>query len=298
LKRLPVASAALAARALRDVRAADAPTGPILMCGRAGPLDPLREALLDAPQTDAAAVQLYAVRRLRPDDHEELARAAVVVYGGEVASALDDDTRSDLEVAGSAGRPLIAVLEGADVPEDAVVAAARVHGVRPGSLLLVKSGRFPLGRALRLLAAQAGPAGPGLAARLPALRPHVVSHLIDAAARRNGLVAAAVWVPVADMPVLTAVELRLVLQIAACYGEELDADRAVELLGVLGAGVGLRTIARELLDAVPIAGWIVKGGVAWTGTRALGVAADEYFRRGSPADLTSLRTAAERLRGA
>lgn len=297
MRRIPVASAAMVARALREVKATAAGHGPIVMCGRAGPLDPLRRALLDAPGSDSTAVQLSAVRRLRPDDRDALARGAVVVYGGEVADALDDDTRSDLAVAGAAGRPLIAILEGADVPDEALVDAARVHGVEPGSVLLAKSGRFPLPRALRLIASRSGDAGPALAARLPALRPHVVSHLIDTAARRNGLVAAAVWVPVADMPVLTAVELRLVLQIAACYGQQLDADRAVELLGVLGAGVGLRTIARELLDAVPVAGWIVKGGVAWTGTRALGTAADEYFARGAPADVSSLRTAADRLRG-
>ena len=109
--------------------------------------------------------------------------------------------------------------------------------------------------------------------------------------------AAAVWIPGADLPVLTAVQLRLVLQIGACHGVELSPDRAVELIGVLGAGFGLRTVARELLDLVPVAGWAVKGGVAYGGTRALGRAADEYFTRGAPADLTKVREAAERLRG-
>ena len=45
------------------------------------------------------------------------------------------------------------------------------------------------------------------------------------------------------MPVLTALQLRLVLQIGACYGVELSPDRAVEILGVLGAGYGMRTVA-------------------------------------------------------
>ena len=98
------------------------------------------------------------------------------------------------------------------------------------------------------------------------------------------------------MPALTALQLRLVLQIGACYGVELSPDRAVEILGVLGAGYGMRTVARELLDFIPVAGWAVKGGVAYGGTRALGLAADEYFARGAPADLTKLRTAVEELR--
>jgi uncharacterized protein (DUF697 family) len=296
VKKPGVASAAMAMRAVRDVRAEGDVRGPVRMCGSTAPLEDLRGALLGAPGTDANAVDIYAARRLRPDDGESLGRAAVVVYGAQVVASLDDGTRADLEVVGGAGRPLLAVLEGVDLPDDALLEAARVPGVSPMSVLPSKRGRFPLKRAMRLLAERSGKAGPSLAARLPALRPYVVERLIDTAARRNGLVATAVWIPGADLPVLTAVQLRLVLQIGACHGVELSPDRAVELLGVLGAGFGMRTVARELLDLVPIAGWAVKGGVAHGGTQALGRAADEYFAHGAPADLTKLRTAAERLR--
>jgi uncharacterized protein (DUF697 family) len=284
-------------RALRDVRAESEERGPLRLCGQAAPLRAIERALMDAPGTDSGAVERYAVRRLRPGDVEALARASVVVYGGEVTASLDDETRADLEVVGAAGRPVVVILEGVDVPDDALVEAARVHGVSPASVIPAKRGKFPARRALRLVAERAGAAGPALAARLPALRPYVVERLIDQAARRNGLVAAAVWIPGADLPVLTAVQLRLVLQIAACHGVEVSPDRAVELLGVLGAGFGMRTVARELLDVVPVAGWVVKGGVAYGGTRALGRAADEYFARGAPADVSKLRSAAERLRG-
>jgi uncharacterized protein (DUF697 family) len=291
-----VASAAIAMKAVRDVRAATDVRGPLRMCGSTAPLEELRRALLDAPGTDASAVDVFAARRLRPDDAEALGRAAVVVYGAQVVASLDDGTRADLEVVGSAGRPLLAVLEGVDLPDDALVEAARVPGVSPLSVLPSKRGRFPLRKAMRLLAERAGGAGPSLAARLPAFRPYVVERLIDTAARRTGFVATAVWIPGADMPILTAMQLRLVLQIGACHGVEVSADRAIELLGVLGAGFGMRTVARELLDFVPVAGWAVKGGVAYGGTQALGRAADEYFAHGAPADLTKLRTAAERLR--
>jgi uncharacterized protein (DUF697 family) len=111
------------------------------------------------------------------------------------------------------------------------------------------------------------------------------------------VIAAAVWIPGADLPLLTAVEMRMVLQIGVCYGVEVGPDRAVELLTLLGAGFGLRAAARELLDVVPIAGWVVKGGVAYTGTRALGRAAVEYFERGAPASVAHLREKAEELRG-
>ena len=118
----------------------------------------------------------------------------------------------------------------------------------------------------------------------------MVERVIETAARRNGVIATAVWIPGADMPLLTAVDMRMVLQIGVCYGVDVNADRAVELLGILGAGFGLRSAARELLDVVPLAGWVVKGGVAYSGTRALGRAAVEYFERGAVADVTNLRT--------
>jgi uncharacterized protein (DUF697 family) len=77
--------------------------------------------------------------------------------------------------------------------------------------------------------------------------------------------------------VLTLNQIRLVLRIAIAYGQEIDRTRAAELLGVVGAGFGFRVIARELLDFVPVAGWAVKGGVAYAGTKAVGEAAVRYF---------------------
>src|SRR4029078_4581335 len=102
------------------------------------------------------------------------------------------------------------------------------------------------------------------------------------------------WIPGAARSILAAVRLRMVLQIGACYGVELSPDRAVELVGVLGAGFGFRTVARGMLDFVPGAGWAIQGGVAYGGTRALGRAADEYFACGAPADLTKVRAGAAR----
>ena len=122
-----------------------------------------------------------------------------------------------------------------------------------------------------------GEKGAPLAARLPVLRPAVCKHLIAGHSKRNALVAAAVFVPGVDLPVLTLNQIRLVLWIAVAYGEEIDRQRALELTGVVGAGFGFRAAARELLDFVPVAGWAVKGAVAYTGTRAIGEAAMRYF---------------------
>src|SRR4029079_10471764 len=86
------------------------------------------------------------------------------------------------------------------------------------------------------------------------------------------------------------------LQMAACHGEEVSVDRAFELLSVLGAGFGFRMLARSALDFLPVAGWAVQSGIAYSATRALGTAADEYFERGAVADVSKLRAIAEGLR--
>jgi uncharacterized protein (DUF697 family) len=72
-----------------------------------------------------------------------------------------------------------------------------------------------------------------------------------------------------------------VLRIAIAYGQEMDGQRSIEIAGVVGAGFGFRALARQLLDVVPVAGWIVKGGIAYTGTRAVGEAAVRYFEERS-----------------
>ena len=67
---------------------------------------------------------------------------------------------------------------------------------------------------------------------------------------------------------------RLLLRLEQAYGLEIDPrERLPEIAATLGVGFGMRALARELLDLVPVAGWAVKGAVAYAGTRALGEAA-------------------------
>ena len=48
-------------------------------------------------------------------------------------------------------------------------------------------------------------------------------------------------------------------------------------LGTVAAGFSFRLVARQLLATVPVAGWALKGAVAYGGTRAIGEAARHYF---------------------
>ena len=186
--------------------------------------------------------------------------AAALVWVG----APDEDA---LRTADRAGIPIVAVTDAESVPY--VLATDLVH-VQPGH-------GFPVDEIAKALARKLGEDGTALAARLPVLRPAVCDWLISTFARRNGLTGALIFIPGVDMPVLTLRQIRLVLRIAIAYGEEIDNKRAMELLGVVGAGFGFRAVARELLDVVPVAGWALKGAIAYGGTKAVGEAAVRYF---------------------
>jgi uncharacterized protein (DUF697 family) len=186
--------------------------------------------------------------------------AAILVWVGAAdEAALRDASRR--------GIPIIAVTDAETVP---YVLATDLVRVPPGS-------GFPVEEIAAALARRLGEDSTSLAARLPVLRGPVCEELIAAFSKRNALIAAAIFIPGVDMPVLTVNQGRLVLRIGLAHGRQVDNRRGLELLGVVGAGFGFRAIARELLDVVPFAGWAVKGAVAYTGTRAVGEAAVRYF---------------------
>ena len=200
---------------------------------------------------------------VRVGDPEDAALYLRVI--GRAPTAEDEQA---LKRARRARVPIVAIAAGPigdDVRIPFVLATDVVH-VPPGS-------GFPVEEIAVAIARKLGEAATPLAARLPVLRDAVCAYLVESFARKNAVVAAAVFIPGVDMPLLTLNQLRLVLRIAAAYGEEMNGDRVPEALAVVAAGLGLRTVARELLDLVPFAGWALKGAVAYAGTKAVGEAA-------------------------
>lgn len=135
----------------------------------------------------------------------------------------------------------------------------------------------PLEALLRPIARRLGEEGAQLAARVPQLRPAVCERLIASATRKNGLLSATGGTSGADLPVLTLNELRLVLRLAQAYGAADVRERVPELAATVGAALGLRSIARKLLEVAPVAAWAVEGAVAYAGTKVLGEAALRRF---------------------
>lgn len=114
----------------------------------------------------------------------------------------------------------------------------------------------------------------------PIFRDLIADRLIQSVSIQNTAFSLAGFIPGADMPVLVMNQLRLVFQLAALYGEDVGMERALDAVATFGAGILFRAAARELLDLLPGWGWIIKGGVSYGGTLALGKAARRYYETG------------------
>lgn len=94
---------------------------------------------------------------------------------------------------------------------------------------------------------------------------------------QNAGIGLVVILPGADLSLMTLNQLKMLLQIAAAYGQPLTLSRAKEMAAVVGGGFGCRAIARQLVSVFPGIGWAIKAGIGYGGTEAMGHALIEYF---------------------
>jgi uncharacterized protein (DUF697 family) len=221
----------------------------------------------------------------RPPTAAELEDAALVVH--VVARARVSDAEADaFRLAARRNVPVVCILVGAE-PE----AVLRVPYVLATDVIAVPPGKaLAIGTVIEHIAAKLGEKAYALAGKLPALRREIAERIVEQFARQNAVLGAAVFIPGADLPVMTLNQIRMVLRLAGAYGVEIDRERAIEILGVVAAGLSFRAVARQLVALVPVGGWAVKGGIGYAGTKAIGEAAIRYFEAGG------LRAAAESVR--
>lgn len=100
---------------------------------------------------------------------------------------------------------------------------------------------------------------------------------VRATAAQNAGVGLVVFIPGADMPIMTLNQAKMLLQIAAAYGEPMGIERVKELAAIVGGAFACRTVARQLIAIVPGLGWAIKAAIGYSGTMAMGHAAVEYF---------------------
>jgi uncharacterized protein (DUF697 family) len=236
---------------------------------------------LGAPPHDPRPLAVGGARELAAVLRRELARdadpgavrggdapegAAVLVYVlGREPTAEDEQA---LKRARKARVPIVAVVAGpaSDDLTLPYVLATDIVRVGPGE-------GFPIAEIAQAVAERLGEGAASLAARLPVLRGPVSEHIVRSFSRKNAVVAAVVFIPGADLPALTVNQIRMLVRLGQVHGRGTGRELLPEAALTVGAGLGFRTLARQLLDVVPVAGWAVKSAVAYTGTRALGEAA-------------------------
>lgn len=128
------------------------------------------------------------------------------------------------------------------------------------------------------------------------MRRSVAREAAKATAWQNAVIGGVSIIPGADMPLMTLNQGKMLLQIAAAYGQQLGGERIKELGAVVGGGFLFRAFARQALTLVPGFGWAIKAAVGYTGTIAMGNAAIAYFERGAdvPEMLAGLKASAEK----
>ena len=255
---------------VKEMRASDEDLRPLLVGGASEQAAAIHAALA----VDADLEALRDVSGRAPSAYD-LEGANVLVYA-VAGSAPGDEDLKVLQLASRKRVGIVCVLfdvAGGDRPSVPHVLDTDVIAVAPGEAL-------PVETIAERIADRAGDGSHHLAARIPALRPPVVQAIVKHFSLQNGVLGVAIFIPGADFPVLTLNQIRMVLRIAAAYGEQLDKERAFEVLSVIAAGLGFRTIARHVVGLVPGLGWAVKGGLAYAATLAVGEAADAYFAAG------------------
>ena len=225
------------------------------------------------PRTALATLQVDVAGAGAAPVHRPATDVVVAVTGSGNA-----ELRSALEAARRGFVPTVVLVRGDASVESAIADAlgqptADIVGADDASEVIERLGLW--------LADALSSKRLALAHNFTFMRRAVAEDAIKTTAWQNGLIGAVSLIPGADMPIMTANQAKMLLQIAAAYGQPLGVDRIKELAAVVGGGFALRAVARQALVTVPVLGWAIKGGIGYTGTVAMGKAAVKYFEEGA-----------------
>ncbi len=98
-----------------------------------------------------------------------------------------------------------------------------------------------------------------------------------------GTAFAALPIPIATSPALTALETHLIYWIGRIYDDAPSHGETLMIAsGLEMASVGLRTVAREAAGLVPVVGWGIKAAIAGASIEALGALIIRHFEQKHP----------------
>lgn len=211
------------------------------------------------PERANAEVRVAPLAGARPGSEAVDAAVALTAPGGAADA---------IAAYAGAGVPVAVVVEGAlEAPRLALddAAAALVS-------VVAASSADALAQKLAAWLASATEKGLALAANFPFCRRAVTDLLVARCAAENAVVGLVRLIPGSDLPLMTANQAKLALDIAAAHGRALEPARAVELAAVIGGGLTWRALARALVSLLPGLGTLARVGVAYGGTLATGTA--------------------------
>ena len=116
------------------------------------------------------------------------------------------------------------------------------------------------------------------AANFAFVRDAMANKMVDDVSFTNGALGALKVIPGGDFAAMVMNEAKLALDVSALYGKPLSAARAAELVWVVGAGLCVRGVMRQISGHVPVADWLLRGVAAWAGTELIGQAIVTRFQ--------------------
>lgn len=195
-------------------------------------------------------------------------------------------------------RPVIVALNKADlVKKDLpwiLENAEKLLGVRPTPISAQTGMGIVDGLLPAILSAQPAVAV-AMARALPDVRAHIVNRIVRRTAWINALISLQP-IPGLDIPILLASQTRMVLRIAAAYGESMNVSHARELLTTMAGSLLSRYLGSQLAKLVPGLGWIVSALMSAITTWGIGQAARAYFEAGGAVKGPELRGLYQRMR--
>lgn len=208
-----------------------------------------------------------------------VADAALVVFVLDATVGVRPAEYGWLSWARAMGRPLVTVLNKVDEVGDGLpgiragVEQRLAEGVLPISALTGQGVSQPLvGRMLR-----ASPAiAVALGRELPMVRREAAGLLIQQATLWATLLGAQP-IPLLDAPAQLATQQRLLMRLAAMYGQPLSDGR--QGVATLAGAFGGRLLAQQLAKLVPVLGWGISAAISGTSTWALGWGAVTWHER-------------------
>ncbi len=262
--------------------------------------------VIDTPGANEAAVGAEGPEGAagrRAQALEAAARADFLVLVFDAARGIAQDEAYIYGELAGLGKPFVVVLNKIDlVPKDQAAvmrAAAESLHLAPEEIVATSATRnINLNQLLLAILRLEPQLLATLAELAPGSRWPLASNTILGAAVAAGtanLITAPISIPFSSFVPITAIQVAMVLKLARVFGFKLSPARGKELVIAFGSGLLGRTLFYQLVDLVPVAGYVLGTAIASGTTMALGYSLAAWFAYGERPSSEAVKTLSKRL---